>query len=119
LAFIAPADYPQTDEEGQPSLFYENYAITKNGGKEGDFVKLSLPNVFVKYPHLISESVVQVFFLNKMIHHGFLNQFHLEVENQTNPDGNNIGKTLYLKYLCQISANPSGIYYLFTSKSQF
>jgi hypothetical protein len=121
LAFLAPHDYPQT-ENGQPSLFYENYAITKTNDErkvEGDFVPVPLPDVFVKCPHLISESTVQVFFLNKLIHQGFLNQFDLRIENQTNPDGNNAGKTLWLKYLCQISANPSGIYYLFTSKSQF
>lgn len=123
LAFLAPADFPQMSEDnGMPSLFYNNYAVTKindEGKIEGDFVKVPLPDIFTKHPHLIHESTVQVFFLKKMIHHGFLNQFHLEAENQTNPDGNNIGKTLYLKYLCQTRANPSGIYYLFTSKTQF
>jgi hypothetical protein len=88
------------------------------GNEEAEMEFIKIPDVYVKYPHLISESVVQVFFLNKLVHTGFLNQFCLEERGITNPDGNNAGKYVVLKYLCSVRANPAGIYYLMESDTQ-
>lgn len=114
LAFLAPADYPQI-VEGKPSIQYIKYS---KGNEEAEMEFIKIPDVYVKYPHLIHESTVQIFFLNKLTHQGFLNQFALEERGGTNPDGNNAGKYIVLKYLCSVRANPSGIYYLFESDTQ-
>lgn len=124
LAFLAPYDYPQT-ANGKQSIHYISFSKVQGGdgtpenpGK-GIPEEITLPDVFAKHPHLIHESTVQIFFLNKLIHHGFLNQFDLEGRGGTNPDGNNNSKYIVLKFLNQIRANPSGIYYLMHSGSQF
>ena len=114
MAFLAPADYPQI-VEGKTSVQYIKYS---KGNEEAEMEFIKIPDVFVKHPHLIHESVVQIFFLNKLIHTGFLNQFCLEPRGGTNPDGFDAGKYVVLKYLCSVRANPAGIYYLFESETQ-
>jgi len=118
LAFLCPSDYYDDN-----SVLYRKFSKSKPNG-EGDYQEIALPkdgrgnNLFSKHPHLMRHCSVQVFFLNKLIHQGFLNQFQLREETQTNPDGFATGTNYYLQYLLQIKANPSGIYYYFKSDSQ-
>jgi hypothetical protein len=69
MAFLAPYDYYASTK----SVQYISFSKVENGiGKPEE---ISLPDIYNKYPHLIHESTVQIFFLNKLIHTGFLNQF--------------------------------------------
>ena len=128
MAFLAPAGIEEGDGKGyfdNESIQYVSFSKVQGGdGRpenpgQGIQEEITLPNEFVEYPHLIHESTVQIFFLNKMIHHGFLNQFYLEVKEDTNPEGRPTNKRIVLKFLNQIRANPSGIYYLMHSNTQF
>lgn len=112
LAFLAPDNY-------YASKSVQYVSFSKLDGDKGKHEEISLPNIYNQYPHLIHESTVQIFFLNKLIHTGFLNQFLLEEKGGINPDGRSTGKYIVLKFLNQIRANPSGIYYFMSSKSQF
>jgi len=126
LAFLAPA------KKGNVKGYFDNKSIqyvsfskvqggdgTPENPGEGIQEEIALPKEFSEHPHLIHESTVQIFFLNKMIHHGFLNQFLLELKQDTNPEGRPTNKRIVLKFLNQVRANPSGIYYLMDSHTQF
>jgi len=68
MAFLAPYDY-----YANKSVQYISFS--KVSGNQGKPEEIALPNIYNQYPHLIHESTVQLFFLNKLVHTGFLNQF--------------------------------------------
>ncbi|CAG8750423.1 6563_t:CDS:2, partial [Racocetra persica] len=108
LAFLAPKDYYLNR-----SAQYLAFSKQKENNAEPDKPKtgipeeIALPEIFNQYPHLIHESTVQIFHLNKLIHTGFLNQFWLEEKGGgVNPDGRPLPKYVVLKFLNQVRANP-------------
>lgn len=120
LAFITPDDY--YDDK---NVLYRKFSKSKSNG-QGDYQEISLPsddrgeNWFNKFPHLVygPHCVVQIFFLNKLIHTGFLNQFQIREEVKTNSDSLLTRRKFYIQYLVQQKANPAGIYYYFKSGAQ-
>jgi hypothetical protein len=118
---LAPRDYYAT-KSAQYIAFSKQKENTfdPEKPKTGIPEEIALPEIFNQYPHLIHESTVQIFHLNKLIHTGFLNQFWLAEEGGgVNPDGRPLPKYVVLKFLNQVRANPSGTYYLMSSKTQF